>query len=206
MNVNALLDFQKELLKPFAPSQDFALATLILPEVDEETVIDFCSEIQFHFPFVSDMYAKYVFLRPENAIPLIVPVYNKEKATDEIFELHTNVVTVGDKEVQESKVMLSSTFTNMLSDCMAKIPPHVSTPDELFFGSPDTYMRLTLEEIHVGLMQGFFLGAMPVTVKKDSFWNKLLCNEEPTHEEKYFDMNLFKHNNTGRLTDIRQST
>lgn len=163
MNVIALQDFQNELLKPFAPSQEFALLTLIVPQIDESTVVEFCTEIQYRFPHVAGLYDAYANVRPANAIPLIVPVVDKSNVMQELFVANTD------------NVSLTENFAELISAFVSRVPEHVSSPDELFFGSSDSYARLTVEEISAALMQGFFSGAPPLTVvkTKSAFWRNL---------------------------------
>ncbi|AXG66691.1 hypothetical protein JA33_286 [Dickeya phage vB_DsoM_JA33] len=165
MNVNALLDFQNELLKPFAPSQEFALITLIVPHTDEETVVDYCTEIQYRFPHVASLYDAYAIKRPENAIPLIVPVADKTNVREELFEL------------KAGSVGLSEDFYLLLSTYVSRVPEHVSSPDELHLGASDRIARLTLDDLSAAIMHGFYSGVPPIvgeTKRKSAgFWRTL---------------------------------
>lgn len=152
MNVIALLDFQTELLKPFAPSQEFALLTLIVPSAPESMIFEFCDCVSRNYPFVTPLYDEYANKRPEKAIPLIVPVAHTETAREEIFA-HEN----GRVEIEEK-------FAAMLSTFVARVSEHISSPDELNFGYQDRAPRITLEEIRVAMIHGFYTG-IPLIVR-----------------------------------------
>lgn len=152
MNVIALLDFQNELLKPFAPSQEFALLTLIVPNVQEDSIVEFCEEVICNYPFVTSLYEQFGAKRYANAIPLIVPVERIETAREEIFAHVSGAVVV------------NTNFANMLSTFVSRVPEHVSSPDELYFGNVDRAPRISLEEITAAMLHGFFTG-IPLIVR-----------------------------------------
>lgn len=152
MNVNALLDFQTELLKPFAPSQEFALLTLIVPSAPESMIYEFCECVSRNFPFVTALYEEYATKRPEKAIPLIVPVAHSETAREEIFAFDGGKVEVAEK------------FAAMISTFVSRVPEHISSPDELYFGYQDRAPRISLDEIRVAMIHGFYTG-IPIIVR-----------------------------------------
>lgn len=154
MNVNALLDLQIELLKPFAPTQEFALLSLIVKDVEQETVVDFCTEIQYRFPHVFSLYDKYANTRPVDAVPLIIPVSNTETVRDYVFASG------------ESNITLTPQFVEVLEYYLKRVPLHVSTLDEIGSGAPEAYERLHIEEVSAGILRGFFAGNAPVVIHR----------------------------------------
>lgn len=150
MNVNALLDFQKELLKPFAPSQEFALLTLVSEEnVDEETVIDYATAISDKYPHVSALYNSYAVMRPDNALPLIVPVENSDEVFAELFVTAHGNLTV------------SNSLRTVMQNTLNKIPEYIPTLDELDAGTIFVD-ELTVDLLVDNILQGIIIGTRPV--------------------------------------------
>lgn len=154
INLEQLLVLQNEVLKPFSPTQEFALLNLVVDHVDQKELEVFGQNIVHAFPHVQRLYNGFVSATRsvDNVVPFAVPINDGDNALRDVLD------------GSEGSLYLGSELHEILVRAQSRVPviePHV---DELNF-PVDHSEPVTVDQITSCVMAGLRSGYGPIVVR-----------------------------------------
>ncbi|QQO90456.1 hypothetical protein pEaSNUABM5_00314 [Erwinia phage pEa_SNUABM_5] len=148
INLEQLYLLQCEVLRPFSPTQEFALLNLVVDNVSEAELEEFGADVVQAFPHMQRLYSGFINASQNipNIMPFAVPVMDSESALQDVLA------------DTETGLNLSPALIGILTRACSRVPvaePHV---DELNFPvehapalTPEIIAQLALSAIRYGL-------------------------------------------------------
>lgn len=154
INFDKLFVLQCEVLRPFAPTQEFALLNLLVEDVNEQELEMFGANVVHAFPHMQRLYSGFVSANQNIAsvVPFAIPVNDSDSVMQDVLD------------DSNGGLRLSPELHTILSQAFGRIPyvePHV---DELNF-PPERTEPLTLDHIAQSAMTAIRYGLAPIVVR-----------------------------------------
>ncbi|AQT28767.1 hypothetical protein YOLOSWAG_297 [Erwinia phage vB_EamM_Yoloswag] len=163
INLEDLYTVQCELLKPFSPSQEFALINLLLENVDDNELEKFGHNVVHAYPHLDRLYSGFVNASQNvsNVVPFAVPVTDSDHAMEDL--LHDS----------EGQLSLAPDLIAILDQAFERIPEREVHVDELNF--PVERTELAVGHIAQAAMSALRSGLAPIVVRasKDQRANRI---------------------------------
>ena len=148
INLEQLYVLQCEVLRPFAPTQEFALLNLVVDSVKESELEEFGADVVQAFPHMQRLYSGFINANRgiTNVVPFAVPVHDSESALRDVLA------------DSEAGLNLSPALIGILTRACERIPEVEHHVDELNFPvehaapiTPETISQSALSAIRYGL-------------------------------------------------------
>lgn len=135
INLEQLYVLQCEVLRPFAPTQEFALLNLLVEDVNESELEHFGANVVHAFPHMQRLYSGFINANRgiSNVVPFAVPVSDSENALHEILDDTPQPVASDPLKDPIIGLSLSPTLMDILNQARARIPEREPHVDELNF-------------------------------------------------------------------------
>lgn len=164
INFDELYVLQCEVLRPFAPTQEFALLNLLVEDVVESELEKFGANVVHAFPHMQRLYSGFVNANQSiaNVVPFAIPVNDSESVMQDVLD------------DSDGGLRLSPELNAILSQAFSRVPvvePHV---DELNF-PVEIAEAITVDQIAQSAMRAIRYGLAPIVVRptKDQQRNRV---------------------------------
>jgi len=148
INLEQLYLLQREVLRPFAPTQEFALLNLVVDSVGESELEEFGADVVQAFPHMQRLYSGFINANQGmgNIVPFAVPVHDSESALQDVLDDSAGGLN------------LSPALISILTQACSRVPVREQHVDELNFPvepeqtlTPEHIAQLALSAIRYGL-------------------------------------------------------
>lgn len=154
INLEQLYVLQCEVLRPFAPTQEFALLNLLVEDVNEKELEVFGANVVHAFPHMQRLYSGFINANQNiaNVVPFAIPINDSESALQDVLD------------DSDGGLRLSPELNSILTQAYKRVPvvePHV---DELNF--PREHAEpVTVDQIAQSAMTAIRHGMAPIVVR-----------------------------------------
>lgn len=162
INLEQLYVLQCEVLRPFAPTQEFALLNLLVEDVNEQDLERFGANVVHAFPHMQRLYSGFINANQgiASVVPFAIPINDSDSALHEIL----SDAPVDPLDVSTVGLCLSPTLMDILNQARSRIPEREPHVDELNFPVP-VDQPVTAEHVAQLALSAIRYGLAPIVVR-----------------------------------------